>query len=127
MKKIKTIRAIDSLEDLQHDLTIISQNDKLDGTFYFKGDTHIYGELSGKIFSTNEKHSTEILIGETASLDAEIECDTITIDGFSKGSIIANEKAVITNKGRFIGSIRTPKLIIEPGGFFEGQSSSPLS
>ena len=43
-----------------------------------------------------------------------------SINGRVKGSIKAKERIEIFSKGRVIGSVSAPKLIIEDGAFFQG-------
>jgi cytoskeletal protein CcmA (bactofilin family) len=106
MNKIEPATKISGFID--HDTEII-------GDIKFKENFRIDGVFKGKILS-----GKGLIIGETAEVEADIEVDSLTINGKVKGSIKAKEKIEIFSKGRVIGIVTTPKLTIEEGAFFQG-------
>jgi cytoskeletal protein CcmA (bactofilin family) len=85
------------------------------GDIKFKENFRIDGVFKGKILSGNG-----LIIGETGEVEADIEVSSLTINGRVKGTIKAKDKIEIFSKGRVIGTVTTPKLLIEEGAFFQG-------
>jgi cytoskeletal protein CcmA (bactofilin family) len=67
-----------------------------------------------------------ILVNDQAEVDAEIKTKLISISGKVKGSIHAAERVEIKEHGVVLGDIFTPSLVIDPGGFFDGQCHMPI-
>jgi cytoskeletal protein CcmA (bactofilin family) len=93
----------------------IDRETEIIGDIKFKENFRIDGVFKGKILSGNG-----LIIGETAEVEADIEVSSMTINGRVKGSIKAKDRIEIFSKGRVIGTVTTPKLIIEEGAFFQG-------
>lgn len=93
----------------------IDKETEITGDIKFKENFRIDGVFKGKILSGGG-----LIVGETGEVEAEIEVISIAINGRVKGSIKAKEKIEIFSKGRVIGSVVAPKLIIEDGAFFQG-------
>jgi cytoskeletal protein CcmA (bactofilin family) len=85
------------------------------GDIKFKENFRIDGIFKGKVISGGG-----LIIGETGEVEADIDVVSIAINGRVKGSIKAKEKIEIFSKGRVIGSVAAPKLVIEDGAFFQG-------
>ena len=93
----------------------IDRESEIIGDIKFKENFRIDGVFKGKILSGNG-----LIIGETGEVEADIDVVKISINGRVKGSIKAKERIEIFSKGRVIGSVSAPKLIIEDGAFFQG-------
>jgi len=93
----------------------IDRETEIIGDIKFKENFRIDGVFKGKILSGNG-----LIIGETAEVEADIEVSSMTINGRVKGTIKAKDRIEIFSKGRVIGTVTTPKLIIEEGAFFQG-------
>jgi cytoskeletal protein CcmA (bactofilin family) len=93
----------------------IDHETEIIGDIKFKENFRIDGVFKGKILS-----GKGLIIGETAEVEADIEVDSLNINGRVKGSIKAKERIEIFSKGRVIGTVTTPKLTIEEGAFFQG-------
>lgn len=93
----------------------IDKETEINGDIKFKENFRIDGVFKGKILTGGG-----LIVGETGEVDADIEVISIAINGRVKGAIKAKEKIEIFSKGRVIGSVATPKLIIEDGAFFQG-------
>ncbi|MBN2400674.1 polymer-forming cytoskeletal protein [candidate division KSB1 bacterium] len=93
----------------------IDRETELIGDIKFKENFRIDGVFKGKILSGNG-----LIIGETAEIEADIDVCSLTINGRVKGTIKAKDRIEIFSKGRVIGTVTTPKLIIEEGAFFQG-------
>lgn len=106
MNKVETAPKISGFID--HDTEMV-------GDIKFKESFRIDGVFKGKILA-----GKALILGETAEVEADIEVDSLTINGRLKGNIKAKERIEIFSKGRVIGTVATPKLTIEEGAFFQG-------
>ena len=95
-------------------------------TGFLDKDTHIKGDLSfkgsfridGSFKGTIDSEST-LIVGENGKIEAEIKVGYIVVNGEIKGNIQAKEKVEINSTGRVIGSVITPKLVVEEGAYLE--------
>jgi len=85
------------------------------GELEFEDTMRIDGKFNGKIVSKNE-----LIIGESAQVDGEIEVGSVAISGTVKGKIKATGRIEIHRSGRVYSDIETAALIIEEGAVFEG-------
>lgn len=86
----------------------------IEGTLRFKGSFRIDGRFKGQIDS-----DSTLIIGEQGKVEADIKVGQIIINGEIKGKIQALERAEVNSRGRIIGTIVTPKLIVDEGAFLE--------
>ncbi len=87
---------------------------EIKGELSFKGSFRIDGHFKGKIDS-----DSMLIIGDSGKVDADVKIGYMVIDGEVKGNIQASEKVEIHSNGRVIGTITTPKLVIEEGAYLE--------
>lgn len=85
------------------------------------GTVHLNSSFKGKASSDGT-----ISIGNDADVDAEISARAVTISGKLKGSAKAVERLEIKANGVMLGDISTPVLVVEAGGFFDGQCHMPI-
>jgi cytoskeletal protein CcmA (bactofilin family) len=67
-----------------------------------------------------------IVVDDQGEIEAEIHARIISIAGKIKGTVHASERIEIKEHGLVLGDIYTPSLIVEPGGFFDGQCHMPV-
>ena len=79
--------------------------------------THLKGEV---------ECAGAVVLAEQGEVEGEIRATFISIAGKVKGTIRASEKIEIKAHGIVLGDIHTPSLVIEPGGYFEGQCHMPV-
>jgi len=84
------------------------------GDLTFKGSFRIDGRFKGKIDS-----DSMLTIGESGKVEADIKIGYIVIDGEIKGTVQASEKVEVHSNGRVIGTIISPKLLVEEGAYLE--------
>ena len=89
----------------------------LTGELEFSGTFRIDGDLHGVI-----KTSDTLIVGENATIEADISAGEVQIFGTVLGSIDCDGRVEICDGGYLRGDLRTPRLIIEEGGKFEGLS-----
>jgi len=99
----------------------IDKDTEITGDIKFKDSFRIDGIFKGKILSGGS-----LIIGETGELEADVEADSISINGRVKGSLNAKDRIEIFSQGRVTGKIVAPKLIIEEGAFFQGSCQMEL-
>lgn len=84
------------------------------GDLRFKGSFRIDGRFKGKIDS-----DSILIVGENGKVEADIKASYLIINGEIKGHVQATEKIEINSTGRIIGTIITPKLVVEEGAYLE--------
>lgn len=67
-----------------------------------------------------------VVVDEQGEIEAEIHARIISIAGKIKGTVHASERIEIKEHGLVLGDIHAPSLVIEPGGFFDGQCHMPV-
>lgn len=85
------------------------------------GDVCLNSVFKGKVTSEGT-----ITVDDAGDVAAELLGRNINISGKLKGNAKASEKLEIKAHGVVLGNITTPVLVIEPGGFFEGQCHMPI-
>ena len=66
-----------------------------------------------------------VVVGEQGEVEASIQANDVTIRGKVKGAVRAAERLEIQEHGVLLGDIYTPVLIVESGGYFDGQCHMP--
>ncbi|MGH9354231.1 MAG: bactofilin family protein [Terriglobia bacterium] len=78
--------------------------------------SHFKGEIQGE---------GTVLITERGEVEADISVKSVTVIGKVKGSVRVKDRLEIRERGVILGDIFTPVLVVEPGGFFDGQCHMP--
>lgn len=104
---------------LESEVTLMSQGSLIKGEVTFDRMTRVHGRLEGKIKGLP---GSIIVIGETASVHGEIDGDEIIIDGFVYGDVQATTKITVSECGRLIGNVKSPKFEVKFGAHFEGRA-----
>lgn len=68
----------------------------------------------------------KVVVAEQADVEANIRTRLVTVYGKVKGSIHASERIEVMEHGIVLGDIHTPCLVIDPGGYFDGQCHMPF-
>ena len=79
--------------------------------------THIKGEVDC---------AGAVIVAEQGEVEGEVRSKFISVAGKIKGTIRASEKIEIKANGVVLGDIHTGSLVIEPGGYFDGQCHMPV-
>ncbi|MFK7798045.1 MAG: polymer-forming cytoskeletal protein [Aureispira sp.] len=74
------------------------------------------------ILEGNLQSSAKVIIGKSALITGDIDCNSIIIQGKVEGNITAQSSLHIQETGKVKGNITTHKLIIEDGAVFNGAS-----
>jgi cytoskeletal protein CcmA (bactofilin family) len=95
----------------------LGQGAEFVGKLIFKGSVRIDGNFQGEIFGQGS-----LVVGQGATVNANIAVKSVYISGDVQGNIEVNEKMNIHSTGKFSGDVRTPVFIMEEGAFFDGRS-----
>jgi cytoskeletal protein CcmA (bactofilin family) len=85
------------------------------GDLKFEAGFRIDGKFEGKISS-----GTELVLGETADVEAEIHVERLAVNGSLRGNVVASERIELHPKARVLADLTTPALSIEEGALFQG-------
>jgi cytoskeletal protein CcmA (bactofilin family) len=106
---------------LESEVTLLSQGSLIKGDLTFDQMTRLHGRVEGKVTGLA---GSVIVIGETASVHGEIVGDEIIIDGFVHGNVTATTKITLSESGRLLGNVKSPKFEVKFGGHFEGGATT---
>lgn len=91
---------------------------EFEGLLSFEGTIRIDGMFNGEIRTTDC-----LIIGETATIKAEIKVGHLVVMGNLNGNVVATHKVEITSTGRVNGDLVSPRLMIQEGALLEGNIS----
>jgi len=94
---------------------LLGKGTTFEGKLIFDGTVRIDGTFSGEIFTKGL-----LVIGDEATVRAQVKADKIIVRGEMHGNLHACKAVEIRGTGKVYGDIRTPSLIVEEGVFFEG-------
>jgi cytoskeletal protein CcmA (bactofilin family) len=86
------------------------------GELHFSGTLRIDGHFYGSI-----ETSDVLIIGLKAVVQADIKAGEVEVHGHISGSIDAKRRVEIHSTGRLNADVRTPIIVIEAGGTFDGR------
>ena len=78
--------------------------------------THFKGEIQSE---------GAVVVHDQGEVDGDIRTRILSVTGKIKGNVHASERLEIKEHGVVLGSIYTPCLLVDPGGFFDGQCHMP--
>jgi len=110
MKREKKIDAVSTF--LGHDAIF-------DGTINFKGTIRLDGKVKGEVVSDDGT----VIIGEKATVEAEITVETVIIKGSVNGKIQAKDRIEAYPPARISGELQAPTISIDSGVVFNGNCS----
>jgi cytoskeletal protein CcmA (bactofilin family) len=93
----------------------IDKGSHVRGDLVFEDTFRIDGRFEGKIRS-----GSELILGDTAEVTAEIDVGRLSVNGSLKGSVRASERVELLARARVFADITTPTLRVEEGAVFHG-------
>ena len=96
--------------------TVLSDTTSFNGIMKFKTSLKINGKFNGEIISEGF-----LIVGERATVKANIKADSVVIAGEVKGNVEARERLELLSTGKLYGNIKTKKLKMADGVIFEGK------
>ncbi len=100
------------------DVSILSSGVKIEGKLYSEGNMRIDGKVLGDITVNGN-----LTLGDGSEVVGIVKAMNITLSGFVKGSIEANEKAILEPTSKLEGDLTAKILVIEEGAKFDGNSN----
>ena len=98
--------------------SIIAQGCKFDGKVDVKGTLRVEGEFKGSISMPES-----LVVGKTGVVHATVNVKNAIIGGQLFGNITAENKIELQSGSHVEGDIKTKRLVIDEGVFFEGNCS----
>ena len=98
--------------------SILAAGCKFKGEVDVQGTLRIEGEFEGSI-----RNPENLIVGKTGLVKAEIVAKNATIGGRVMGNVTAENKIELQSGSHLEGDIRTRRLVIDEGVFFEGNCS----
>lgn len=97
---------------------IIDVDASMQGSLVFKDPVNlrIKGSFDGSLETKGN-----LTIGETATVNATIQCEDIVIEGKVKGNIDASSRVSLAPTAIVEGDIKTPNLIVQEGAILQGK------
>jgi cytoskeletal protein CcmA (bactofilin family) len=97
----------------------IGTGTKITGKLTFRGRTRIEGDAEGEI------RGEEIVIAQSAVVNAKLWATTLSIAGKVTGDLVASERIELLATARAKCTISTPRLVLMEGAQFEGDCKMP--
>jgi cytoskeletal protein CcmA (bactofilin family) len=97
--------------------TVLGANSTMDGTLQSNANVRLDGAFTGTLEITGN-----VLVGETAKINADINAKNISIAGAVRGNV-SGKKVQILRTGRVWGDISATALTTEEGAFIDGKIS----
>ncbi len=96
--------------EVEGKLSIISRQALYRINSHFKGEIHCEGHL---------------VVVEQGDVEAEVHARVVSVYGKIKGTLHASERIDIKEHGIVLADIYAPCLVVDPGGYFDGQCHMP--
>ncbi len=93
----------------------LGSGSSFEGKLVFDEIVRLDGDFTGEVASKGA-----LIIGESATVKAEVEVETLTISGKFHGNIKARCKVELKRPAQVNGNIETPALSMEEGVIFNG-------
>ncbi|NPV69989.1 MAG: polymer-forming cytoskeletal protein [Firmicutes bacterium] len=97
--------------------TIVGQDTEFKGTIASSGGVRIDGRVEGEINCKGD-----IIVGESASVIANIKGRNVTVAGELKGNVETDGKLELAGTARLVGDIKVSSLVVADGAMFRGAS-----
>ncbi|NCN09098.1 MAG: polymer-forming cytoskeletal protein [Leptospira sp.] len=98
--------------------TVIGEDISFRGSLIYSNTLKINGNFKGTIQTTGK-----LIVGESGSLEADLEVGVLVVEGKVKGNVNAKEKIELKKPSELIGDIKSPNLEVESGSKFLGNCS----
>lgn len=96
---------------------IIDRGCSFEGKLMFDGTVQVNGDFRGEVLSDGT-----LIVGPEAKLSAQIQIDTLIVEGHIEGTIEAKQRVELRRGANLVGDIVSPSLVVEDGAVFQGRS-----
>ena len=90
----------------------------MQGSMIFKDPVNL--QINGK-FEGSLQTRGHLIIGERAQVTANVDGEGIVVAGQLTGDVTATERLELRGTARVIGTIKTPRLLVQEGAVIQGQ------
>lgn len=101
--------------DAREGMTLISEDAFFHGSLVAKGSLRVEGGFEGDV-----SDAVDVEVGAKGRVIGNVAAETIVIAGEVVGDVVASRSVELLASGRLTGDVRTPKLKIDEGAFFDG-------
>ncbi len=95
--------------------SFLDQGTVFEGKIAFSGAVRIDGHFKGEAAAEGS-----LIIGESGTVEADLEIRTLIVHGHFRGSVRAKERVEVSATGRIEGDVDTPCFIVAEGAQIEG-------
>ncbi len=97
-------------------VAMIGQGVHISGDVTSQGNLKVDGRIEGRMIQS----SSDIEIGESGTVVANISAKMVKVSGEVSGDLVGSEKVMISGTGRVQGNIVAPRVQLEDGALFRG-------
>jgi cytoskeletal protein CcmA (bactofilin family) len=95
--------------------TIVADGMRIEGELKSNGNIRVDGVVAGKI-----QTAQDVLVGDNAQVDANIEAENAVIGGVVKGNVTVKGSLLVMEGGKIVGNISCANLGVREGAFLSG-------
>lgn len=88
----------------------------LEGKLHFEDTFRVDGRFTGEVESNGD-----LVVGQGGQIEGTVRVGRIFVSGTVQGDLFAQRLVEIGAKGRVVGNLHTPALVVEDGGQIEGR------
>lgn len=107
-------RAKSEEKPLTHIEVFVGPDARIKGELESEGSIRIDGRYEGKITTP-----ANVIVGESARVDADITARAVSVSGAVKGSIFA-DRVEILDGGKVWGDVEVKSFLLDDGGYIRG-------
>ena len=96
--------------------SFLDQGTSFEGKIAFSGEVRIDGYFKGEASAEGT-----LVIGETGTVEADLELRRLLVHGHFKGSVTAKERVEVSASGRIDGDVSTPCFTVAEGAQVTGR------
>lgn len=97
--------------------SLVGRNVQVEGEIRGEENLKIEGNVKGSV-----KLAGNIVVGKTGVVDAQLEANSVVIQGKVTGNVVARKQLEIQPSGSLIGDCTAQSIDIKEGAVFEGRS-----
>ena len=97
-------------------ISVIAHTTAWSGNLESSGSLHVHGRVEGSLVARDD-----IFIAEEAEIDAVVSAATVTVAGNVRGSINCSDRFEVLPRGRVMGDVRAPVIVIHEGALVAGE------
>jgi cytoskeletal protein CcmA (bactofilin family) len=98
--------------------SVIAHTTTWNGTLESSGSLHLHGRVEGSVIARND-----VFIAEEAEIDAVVQAASVTVAGNVRGSIQCTDRFEVLPRGRVVGDVRAPVIVVHEGATIAGDIS----